>query len=442
MKKVSLLLLTALLLFTTACSGGGGTGLIPRGYPTDNTYHPETDCSYTTASAMYGSRVAETELGYYTFANCYLLFTDAKTMETVPVCAKPNCLHEEEPDEDKRKECNAYFKGIALVGSVFYVDDSLYIWHKLEHTSDLIPQDGAHSEILNYCALTQVSIDGTQRKTLFVTHSPGLSFSCIHRGRFYTIRQVWDESGHRREELWSYSLKNPSEEPICLFQSQSMYPSGVFYFNLFCYGNYLYVRERIDAWTETEQFRILNLLTNEWTVLENPEGKSARWMLVHNGSLLAFYGDPQWSYAENLSVMDADLYRLELDGSNPEFLGEYAYVHASSDNEYLYMTEPHLCDRNKVTMYIYDRDMNLVDSFDCDYSDHPNWQIGYFSVYPMRGNRYIYCASILSDVVFGSFDRSSIGSGSIQAEQYFRFNQAYDYQSRLVTEEERLAKQK
>jgi len=432
MRKTALLLLTALLLFTAACSGGG-TGLIPRGYPTDNTYHPETDCAYTTASAIHGQRIAETELGYYTLANCYLLFTDGQTMETVPVCAKPNCLHEQEPNEDKRKECNAYFHTTSTSGSICNYNGNLYVWHHLEYGSALIPTNAGRN-VNNFWALTQISPDGVQRKTIRVIENRYPGDVCFHRGRFFYTSYEVDELGNMSAGLWSCSLSEPNAEASCIYQADKLSTGGTIpqrFSQVFGYGRYMYLREMIDFEMQSEQLRILDLTTGEWNIIENPEGKSAKRAVIHSDDLLVFFGDPQWYDSETVENQVDLLYRMEPDGSSPELLGNYPFVNVAADSEYLYMTEAHWGDRKKLTMYIYNREMTLVDQFTCDYSDMTDGYLGYFTVYPMQGETLLYVIRVHGDNVYGCFDRSAIGSGSIQAEEYFRFNRTYDYQSKL-----------
>ena len=109
MKKTLLMLMTALLLFTAACSGGGGAIV----YPTDNTYHPETDDPYFNTHNQHLRDVVTAEKGYYFLIENTLLYADADTMEPIQVCSKPNCTHNEETESDKlaqsREICEAYF---------------------------------------------------------------------------------------------------------------------------------------------------------------------------------------------------------------------------------------------------------------------------------------------------------------------------------------------
>ena len=56
--------------------------------------------------------------------NCFLYFYDKKNNTSVHVCAKPNCLHDNEPDSMKIVSCNA-FLGVS-VSNLIYYNKSLY----------------------------------------------------------------------------------------------------------------------------------------------------------------------------------------------------------------------------------------------------------------------------------------------------------------------------
>ena len=71
-------------------------------YPTDDTYHFETDSQYTFYTQGGFRNFAETENGYYFSMNingsCFLFYADKKDMRPIILCNRPNCLHYEEFD--------------------------------------------------------------------------------------------------------------------------------------------------------------------------------------------------------------------------------------------------------------------------------------------------------------------------------------------------------
>ena len=145
-------------------------------YPTDNAYHAETDCQFSWYSNM-GTRIfAETPEGYYALLHqCVLHYIDKKTMEPIPVCAKPNCLHNDQ-------SCDAYFNGIDC--SVDFVDGKLYV------TAQGKPGIDDPGRTL----LMEVAPDGSQRKTLISYPASPLDYKrrVIHRGYFYRATADYD----------------------------------------------------------------------------------------------------------------------------------------------------------------------------------------------------------------------------------------------------------
>ncbi|MDD6876591.1 MAG: hypothetical protein PUD44_02225, partial [Clostridiaceae bacterium] len=85
----------ALMLFAS-CSAA-------KTYPTDDVYHQETDSAYFASSSSWFHSIVESGNGYYIRVAQTLLFADRETMEVMPLCSLPGCLHNEETDEAKRE---------------------------------------------------------------------------------------------------------------------------------------------------------------------------------------------------------------------------------------------------------------------------------------------------------------------------------------------------
>lgn len=91
-----------------------------------------------------------------------LFFGDFESLQTVPVCSKPNCPHSDE-------SCGAY--GIDVSNAVVYHDSYLYWFNK-----ERIMEDGTSK---NECSLYRCSLDGLERVKINKLQD-GLSIDCVH----------------------------------------------------------------------------------------------------------------------------------------------------------------------------------------------------------------------------------------------------------------------
>lgn len=118
------------VLFLAVCCLFSGCSSVDA-YPNDNIYHFETDAQIPMYSCATERSFAESEDGYYFVltirGNHFLFFADKETMEVLPLCGKPNCLHYEEPDFAKRQLCNSFYYGVLYRTSVYYNNGKLYI---------------------------------------------------------------------------------------------------------------------------------------------------------------------------------------------------------------------------------------------------------------------------------------------------------------------------
>lgn len=94
-------------------------------------------------------------------------------MEPVPLCNKPNCLHQQEQDPEKVADCSAFFRDSRAEPLLAYYDGAVY----LTALKDPFDSSGA-------IGLIRVKTDGTERET--VLELPENSGVClIHRGYLY-----------------------------------------------------------------------------------------------------------------------------------------------------------------------------------------------------------------------------------------------------------------
>ena len=225
------------------------TGCAARpSYPSDDAYHMETDDQYSLHAQGTFKNLAEGKEGYY-FAltlkgNHFLFYTDKKTLQTLPVCGKPNCLHYQETDEERRKLCNAFFTGDSYYPTVLCNEERL-----------LIPVSKGTSGM----GLESFSNDGAQRKA--VLSPEGISnslFMTAHRGYLYYIRSEYTEEMEISSCLYRRSLHQVNSKEELLFASPYG-QTGDGLYNILGYGNNVYFSAMMTAEKREKRFYRLDL---------------------------------------------------------------------------------------------------------------------------------------------------------------------------------------
>ena len=401
MKKNSIVLFLIMLILA-GCNNG-------TNYPSDNTYHFETDSQYSFYNQGAAGEVAQSPDGYY-FAlvihgEHYMFFTDKNTMQAVPLCGRPNCLHYEETDADKKELCNARYTAAQYEGAVYYYKGKLYV----------------PASNLNEYVLYEFSLDGASRKELWkidaMIYGNNLVF---HRGYMYVATSLYNENMQAQMRIQRYSLENPGRKPETLFEKTLDKDAKLGGMNhlqdLKAYGNHLY-------FTLTENsfpcFYTIDLTDGNYVckeVLENVgEVTDTQYNLsISDGILIA--GLNNQGEVSHLTGMDqllnlpTTLYRMNLDGSSPREILKFSYGPFTSDNQYIYQW-PYWAlwrDGNIDEYYIriYDREGSLLVEYDAakDVSD-------FYMLYASQGDHVFLTVSNCNKVYY--FSKSEIESGEI-----------------------------
>jgi hypothetical protein len=165
-----------------------------------NLTNMETDTEDTQSYwSTNGHNFAKGEGGYY-FTNQTansLMFFDADTKEIIPVCAKPECSHND-------SSCNAYLgSGEHLIGSVYYYRGCVYLFKTVNGNA----------------ALEQIQADGSSRKVIaevLPNDGTGSVYVAFHDGFAY----VYDHAGHLHsdteytEKIIEVSIENGSTRTV------------------------------------------------------------------------------------------------------------------------------------------------------------------------------------------------------------------------------------
>lgn len=174
---------------------------------------------------VYGNKIYPSPDGYYFFAGNYLMFIDPALKESTFVCNKAECLHAEEPPEN-RINCDAFYNGPK---SVVYEDGKLYVLSRNMQKKD------------NSYSIYTTEIDGSDRNVLY-TSGNAFSAFCLHRGNIYASEvRLTDEDGKFFKKpmvtLKRFPLKNPKNVTL-LLQEENLKNGDIN--NLNCYQNNCY----------------------------------------------------------------------------------------------------------------------------------------------------------------------------------------------------------
>lgn len=121
--------------------------------------------------------MVSSQSGYYLIGGAegakFLYYTDKATMKTTTLCNKPDCLHAEEKDPGKKRNCNAFLNDTAdTVGDLIFYDNHLYCARGKLGIDQFTT------------VLTKISLDGTQREDVLVFKAFP-QYIIIHRGYLY-----------------------------------------------------------------------------------------------------------------------------------------------------------------------------------------------------------------------------------------------------------------
>lgn len=143
------------------------------------------------------SNMAETDSGYYFINNNLLYFFDKESLETIVVCNKLNCEHNND-------SCTAYFSTFNFYPmQLAYYDNALYLlgWET----------EGAN---IHHNYIYQISLDNYKRKkSAFISNSNGISSAVfiIHRGYIYYVSNT-DTMQKNTTELYRKQLGNTDKK--------------------------------------------------------------------------------------------------------------------------------------------------------------------------------------------------------------------------------------
>ena len=200
------------------------------GYVEGEDYNP-TNMSWLAPPTL----IAQSEDGCYFIGGCYVFFTDAETLTSVPLCYQLNCLHNEETDPYKVSECQAF---TGLLGATdnfigIYEDELIYIctdFSTLKREMVRMKKDGSSKKTI----LSDIyNVDPSKAEDAIT----GASYFRMHRGVIYYFSTGTDLDGNKTISMKALSLADSGEKPRELF---SIPGKGSQPHALLPCGNYVY----------------------------------------------------------------------------------------------------------------------------------------------------------------------------------------------------------
>ena len=328
----------------------------------------------------------------------------------LPLCSKPNCLHDKETDPEKRQECSAYLNGYSGFDgdvSLMLYKDHLYVYYS--RNDYMLTEDDEGSG-----CIVRISLDGTAKD--FLLEKIDIDFPLIHRGYLYYYESRYDvetaaEKGRTDDEknienkvsMYRVNLeKRPLKEELC-YQPEKAH--GMTRFS--AYGSDLYFQLILNNGLELQSCKY-NVEDKKVTVLsdikpaESPVNRS--YMLV-GGKWFFIEYDNTKDNAYPVTLYETDI----LGGEKKAVLADYKQGNQlSCDGKYYYVNNVLVSSGNPETELeyrVYDKDFHLVDTFKMPESD--TYPYGA----PIGGEKYQYLKFYKGDE-WGLYiwDKSDIGS--------------------------------
>ncbi|MCI6908602.1 MAG: hypothetical protein MR832_05550 [Clostridiales bacterium] len=320
MKRVIILAL-ALALLCCACTVQGTV------YPSDDVSHEDVDHPYTMDSHPSMLPITDTGDSYCFRVPSLLMVMPKETMEAMPLCAKPNCLHERETDAEKYRLCGAYFEASNARLYTFRHGGSLYVLQSAV-------QDAGRGETTRTreTALVRVTEDGAKRETVLVLGGElSVTAAILHRGTLYVAAGAYDENMTYQTALTAYSIDRPSEKPRVLYRAEGKDEAITL---LTAYGSRVYFKHSSSASHADDTLYALRIGGGEPEPLLADDGVwTASDLLFWRGRMIVF----QTCYLPDAPERGTTrVLECALDGSDaaPLPYGDGIYA---SDGKYLYI---------------------------------------------------------------------------------------------------------
>lgn len=210
-------------------------------------------------STNFDPGITQSEDGYYFCSGpslSYLYFYDNKTGLSVPLCNKPNCLHENETDVYKIADCDAFIYNAKYLK--YYMND-LYF---------LSVEEDEKKEFRE--SIYKVSKDGTSHRRIYISKEMISNFQ-IHRGSIFfsasdaPILRGIGENNISTYKLFQFELNKLGASPVLIAEESGV---NADIGDIICYGNNIYYETQHQQDTKTlYSVSKYNILTKDKKVI-------------------------------------------------------------------------------------------------------------------------------------------------------------------------------
>ena len=351
------------------------------------------------------------EAGYYLLWDNFIYFFDDEEEKIIPLCSRPDCLHDKETDQEKREACNAYASTFGDTGLSYCNGNIYYI----------------NEDISTTPALYQFAADGSGKEMLYEWDEAGVMPEqwIVHRDvLYYTIESYYTDEDDIEEFLALYALPLTGRDrlkPKQIYVPEEEGVEVVTLGNPVAYGNYVYftVVGNRDGWDEPGVNEAEYVYTK--TFVYDIQEEEVREITVPGQTAVQVVGGVGfWQDQIIFSLFDHEknysgegvYYVADLDGSDPEvlFTTERQIYNVFSDGKYLYRSNANaefygwVEDAGPKLYHVYDEELNEIDTFTTDDVHNYDFPIGnpdkaYNIYYKDSGEWGIEC-----------WDKSAIGS--------------------------------
>ena len=223
-------------------------------------YNSETDWDWSYYGGNHISKIAKGDNGYYIRLGEYIYFCSFEREKLIPLCVRPDCLHDKEESSEKKELCMAYV-GLgtsALFSGIQENEETLYANFAIQS----IGEDGK-----TYAGddLYSVKKDGSSREKMNLKMENASRF-CIQRGNVYYVTHVTDPAKLTETEgVYRVPLDGGNPVPIAEVQGNAIfeiYPYGDFVYGWCGMENvtYLFVYDSKTEKTTARRFEQENIL--------------------------------------------------------------------------------------------------------------------------------------------------------------------------------------
>lgn len=374
-----------------------------------DSYVDGSDYQYMYARNSPSSAFQKGEKGYYMLWNNFIYFFNEEDEMIVPLCSKPDCLHDKETDQEKQEACNAYAStvtgnGLAYCnGNLYYLDADISMKNP---------------------ALYRFASDGSSKEKLYEWDEDGRMPTqwIVHRDvLYYTIESYYTGDDDIEEFLAFYALPLTGRDrlkPKQIYVPEEEGVDVIILGNPSAYGNYVYftaVGNR-EGWDESEENDI-DYIYRKTFVYDIQSEEISEITVPGQTAVQTVGGVDFWQdkiiYAlfdnETGYTGDGDYYIADLDGSDPEvFMTVRQGVKLFGDGKYLYQSNAdfyeEMGDTGPKMYHVYDKDLNEVDTFTTGDEYIRDFPIG------NEDRAYIMYYKESGEWGIGYWDKSVIGS--------------------------------